>query len=66
MADTKHSLFVIEIAAVLNRHGAENGSDTPDWILAQFITDALEAWNKAVLAREQWYGRAPEGTKEDR
>ncbi len=46
-----------EIAAALNRHSAENASDTPDFILAQFLLGCLAAWNQSVKARETWYGR---------
>lgn len=46
-----------EIAAVINRHCAENGSDTPDFILAQYLMDCLRAFDGAMVARERWYGR---------
>lgn len=46
-----------ELANVLNRHSAENGSDTPDFLLAQFLLGCLDVWNSTVVAREEWYGR---------
>ena len=42
----------------INHTSAENGSDTPDFILAEFLTDCLVAFDKTVVARENWYGRA--------
>lgn len=45
-----------ELAAVLNRHSAENGSDTPDFILATYLLDCLKVWNEAVRERDRWYG----------
>jgi hypothetical protein len=36
------------IEHVINRHSAENGSDTPDFILAQFLTDCLCAFDAAA------------------
>lgn len=45
-----------EIASVLNRHSCENVSDTPDFILAQYLLGCLEAFDRAVIAREDWYG----------
>jgi hypothetical protein len=45
------------IEHALNCFSAENGSNTPDFILAQFLIDSLGAYDKAVAAREQWYGR---------
>ena len=53
------SQFEQEIAAVINRHSMENGSDTPDFILASYLADCLDAYNKAVQARTYWYRRGP-------
>ena len=49
------------LASVLNYYSAEHGSHTPDFILAQFLTGCLAAWNDATTARDQWYG----GSKKD-
>lgn len=46
-----------ELASALNRFSAENASNTPDWILAQYLLGCLTAWNTAVQQRETWYGR---------
>jgi hypothetical protein len=46
-----------EIKSVINCHCAENESDTPDFILASYISDCLAAFNRAVNMREAWYGR---------
>jgi hypothetical protein len=48
-----------DIEHAINRYSAENGSNTPDFILAQYLVDALCAYDKAVTAREKWYGREP-------
>ena len=45
------------LSAALNRFSAENASNTPDWILAQYLLGCLAAWNTAVQQRETWYGR---------
>lgn len=47
---------------LLNRHSAENASDTPDFMLASYLVRCLEAYNATVLARERWYGRHREPT----
>ena len=47
-----------DLAAVLNSASAENGSDTPDFILAQYLLGCLQAWDTAIQARNKWYGRA--------
>lgn len=59
-----------DIETVINCHSAEGGSDTPDFILAEYLTDCLAAFDKAVNARESWYGRglqkgAPTAKMED-
>lgn len=48
-----------EIEHAINCNSAENGSNTPDFILAEYLTDCLTAYDKAVTAREKWYGREP-------
>lgn len=48
-----------EIEIAINRASAECASDTPDFILAEYLADCLAAWNKASIAREKWYGRGP-------
>jgi len=49
--------FKEELVVVLNRHSAENSSDTPDFVLAEYMLLCLEAFDKAVRRREAWYGR---------
>lgn len=51
--------FRKDIEGVINRYSKENGSNTPDFILAQYLTESLSAYDKAVTAREKWYGREP-------
>jgi hypothetical protein len=46
-----------EISATLNRHSAENTSNTPDYILAQYLLACLAAFDVATQQRETWYGR---------
>jgi hypothetical protein len=45
-----------DLAAVINRHSAENDSNTPDFILAGFLVDCLDAYAGAVVARGSWFG----------
>ena len=53
------STFEEAIRHAINCHSKENGSNTPDHLLADYLIDCLAAWDKAVTAREKWYGRAP-------
>lgn len=45
-----------EIETAINRQSAESGSNTPDFILAEYLTDCLAAFDKACNARGRWYG----------
>lgn len=55
----ERSTFVDELRALINRHSAENGSDTPDYILAEFLVGCLAAFDRTVRDRERWHGRTP-------
>lgn len=43
------------IREAINITSAENGSNTPDFILAEYLTDCLAAFDKAVKTRQTWY-----------
>ena len=49
--------FEAELRHLLNCCSRENGSDTPDFVLARYLTACLEAFDTAVERREAWYGR---------
>lgn len=49
--------LVEEVSTAINRHSRENASNTPDFILAQFMETALVAFETATQQRETWYGR---------
>jgi hypothetical protein len=58
------SQFRTELETLINCQSMENGSDTPDFILADYLTDCLESFDKALQAREKWYGRGPQAVSE--
>lgn len=45
-----------EIEQAINRVSAENGSNTPDFILADFLVSCIAAFDRATQERERWYG----------
>ena len=51
--------FRKKLEQALNSISAENGSNTPDFILAEYLEGCLDAFDQAVHQREQWYGRDP-------
>jgi hypothetical protein len=44
-----------EVQHLLNKYSRENHSQTPDFILAQFLASSLEAYEQAVNSRDSWY-----------
>lgn len=53
------SSFKRDLESLINRYSKENGSNTPDFILAQYLENCLEAWNRSTRDREKWYSRNP-------
>ncbi|MBK9952879.1 MAG: hypothetical protein IPP10_15630 [Candidatus Competibacteraceae bacterium] len=57
--DTNKTGFKAELATLINRYSKENDSNTPDFILADYMTDCLNAYDKAVARRTEWYKPVP-------
>ena len=53
--------FERELRELINRHSIENQADTPDFILAKFVTGCLAAFAAAVRARDEFWGFTPWG-----
>jgi hypothetical protein len=48
-----------ELRTAINRHSAENYSNTPDFILANYLIRCLDAWASATKARDSWFKFSP-------
>jgi hypothetical protein len=48
-------MFRDELTTLLNKYNLENGSNTPDWILAEYLDDCLKAFDLALQKRAKWY-----------
>lgn len=46
--------FEKELEELINKHSKENESDTPDFLLAEYLVACLENWNNIVKKREAW------------
>ena len=57
---SKKSAFRKGLETLLNKESRENESDTPDFILAEFLNNALDAFDLAVNRREGWYEKKEE------
>ena len=47
--------FLREVQNLINKHNKENDSDTPDFILAQYLNNCLTNFNLAQQQRSDWY-----------
>lgn len=47
--------FRRELISLINRHSKENGSNTPDYILADYLIECLNNFNKTTNMRNDWY-----------
>jgi hypothetical protein len=52
--EKKMTAFEQELTGVINRHSLENDSDTPDFILAEYLRRCLDLFNTTVHVRLQW------------
>ena len=55
--EAEPSEFMRELSSVINRFSKENGSNTPDFILAEYLNGCLDSFNKASRSREKWFGK---------
>ncbi len=53
----KRITFRRQLEQLINKHSMENGSDSPDFILAEYLTDCLKAFDSATTQRDKWYNR---------
>lgn len=49
--------FLGDLTQLLNTHCLENSSNTPDFILAEYLCECLRQFNATMRKRERWYGR---------
>lgn len=51
---TEDELFKSELCSLLNRCSQESRSNTPDFILANYLIDCLRAWDLAVTQHDHY------------
>jgi hypothetical protein len=51
--------FRDELKDLLNRHSKEGASNTPDFILADYLVACLQAYDDALANRDTWHSSAP-------
>ena len=48
--------FKKELEILINKNGIDNECNTPDYILAEYLTSCLEAYRDTVRSRDTWFG----------
>lgn len=49
--------FQQELTQLINKYSKENESNTPDFILAEYLNNCLAVFNITSKARENFYGK---------
>jgi len=47
--------FEKELESLINKYSQENNSNTPDFILAEYLSGCLKTWNESIKKRDNWY-----------
>lgn len=69
--DYNKSGFRKDLEKLINSYSLENVSDTPDFILAEYLDNCLANFNTMTRQREMWYlfdagADTPESEKEEK
>lgn len=52
----KKPLLEEALRDIINSYSIENRSDTPDYILAQYLSNCLANYESCVKSRDKWFG----------
>lgn len=47
--------FEEKLIELINTYCTQNDSKTPDFILADFVMNSINAFNNSVILRDKWY-----------
>lgn len=48
--------FEDELSDLINRHNKDSEANTPDFILAKYLTEILEEYIKSIQSNRAWQG----------
>lgn len=57
-------MFEKELEELLNKYSKDNDTETPDWLLVEYLSGCLETYKTTIKAREQWFGRGSSPTRD--
>lgn len=52
-----YSKFQKELEYLINKHNMENGSNTPDFILTEYLVNCLKTFESTSNKRSKWFSR---------
>jgi hypothetical protein len=55
--------FRKQLEQLLNKYSKENESNTPDFILAEYMMSCLDAFTDATIERNKWYASSQKPSK---
>jgi len=53
--------FERELTVLMNQHGIDTETNTPDYILAEYLTACLTHYSEVTKKRDKWFHPDPEG-----
>jgi hypothetical protein len=59
MNSNSERTFRSDIENAINYHSREQESNTPDFVLAEYLTNCLEAFDRATKQRDIFFGHIP-------
>lgn len=57
----KKEIIIRELGELINRNNLESTSNTPDFIMAEYLFDCLLSANLLICARTAWYNPSCNG-----
>jgi hypothetical protein len=57
LEEQRKARFREDLRELINRHSGENVSNTPDYMLADYLIACLNALDETINKRASWYGR---------
>ena len=55
--------FKKDLTYLINKHSLENDSNTPDFVLAEYLVGCLESYNKSIKLKDGFYNKSTDNKK---
>lgn len=59
MTDDQAKTLKADLQVIVNAHSLETESNTPDYVLADYLVSCLKTWNAACAARQYFSRKIP-------